>query len=113
MDLHNAPDWVPFACLVTGKLPMRKPFVTRIVEGILMGAVSAGLTLYVGVKVLERDFVSEKARLDAHLVQYNADRVRADADIARSRLDALNMGENIVRKLERIEDCIRVRTCTK
>lgn len=113
MDLHNVPDYVPFACLITGKMPIRKPFITRIAEGIFMGVVSAGLALYVGVKVLERDFVAEKSRLDAHIVRYEAELIRRDAESARARIEMMAMSDSIARKLERIEDCIRTRTCTK
>ena len=35
---QSVPDWLPFACLITGRMVI-KPIFTRIVEGILIGAV--------------------------------------------------------------------------
>ncbi len=78
-----------------------------------MSLVSAGMTLYIGVKILEHDFVAEKARLDSHLVRYESQIIKRDAELARDRLERMAAVDQIVRKLERIEDCIRVRTCTK
>lgn len=113
IDPSHLPDWVPFACLVTGKLPVRTPFVTKIIEGSFIGIVAAGFTFVLSVKLLEKDLSVERARLDSHLVRYEAQIAKRDAELTRDRVERMASVDQVLRKLERIEDCIRVRSCTR
>lgn len=88
------PDWIPFICLVTGKA-VRKPFVTRIVESLVLGGISAGIMLYVGHQVLQNEVSNMRQTIE---------RNRSEVLAAVNRLDD---------RFSRVEDCIRVRTCTK
>jgi hypothetical protein len=109
-DPSHLPDWVPFACLVTGKFPMRKPFLTRIFEasftGLVGGAIGTGFTFYMTVKGMEKDMLIERARLDAL-------HVRVDAEIARERLERATSVERVMNKLDRIDDYLRTKGVTK
>ena len=40
--IEQIPDWLPFSCLITGKWPIRKPFVTRAIESVLTAGIAAG-----------------------------------------------------------------------
>lgn len=106
------PEWLPFACLITGKIT-RKPMFTRLFESLFLGAVSAGLTMWVGVKLLEKDVTVERARLDSHLIKYEAQIVKRDAELARGRIEWRADIDKIINKIDRLEDCIRLRTCTR
>lgn len=109
---EHMPDWVPFACLVTGRV-VRKPMFTRIVEGLIQSAIAAAITLYVGVKVLERDFIYEKEKLATHLVRYELQIIKRDSEIREAKAEVTRGNTEIIRRLESIENCIRTRTCTK
>ena len=87
MDLSHVPDWMPFACLITGKLA-RKPMVTRIIEMLILGIISGGMTAYVTL-----------AKVDTQLQAYIASDQRQH--------------EETNRKLAEIDRCLRERTCTK
>ena len=112
--MRSFSDYIPFAAVTAGAKP---PWITRVFESVLTAALAGGLgaalTMYVGIKVMERDFIYEKARLDAHMMRYEAQVTKRDAELARDRFDRTTGLAEIVRKLERIEDCIRTRTCTK
>lgn len=109
----NIPDWMPFACLITGKLTNRKPMVTRLAESLLLGIISGALSLYVGVKILENDMVNDRRRLDDHIKWADNQVAARDGEMARARLENIRDADNIISRLQRIEDCIRTRTCTK
>lgn len=114
MPFFNAADHaMPLIGLITGHVNLKHPLVVRLVEAAVLGLASGALTLFVGMKFLEKDLASEKARLDAHLVRYEAQLLKRDAEIARNRLEQQAGIDLVVRKLERIEDCIRVRSCTR
>ena len=91
---HSPPDWVPFVCLMTGKV-VRKPFITRIIESLVLGIISAGMMLYVGHQVLTNEVEN---------IRKNMDRDRTEIMASLNRLDD---------RFSKVEDCIRVRTCTK
>lgn len=91
---HAPPDWMPFICLLTGKA-VRKPMVTRIIESLILGAVSAGIMLFVGHEVLKNEVENMKL---------TASQTRAEVLSAVNRLDD---------RVSRLQDCIMVRTCTK
>lgn len=91
---ETPPDWFPFVCLITGKA-VRKPMITRIVESIILGAISAGIMLYVGEKVMENEIKNLKE---------TAAVTRAEVLGAVNRLDE---------RVSRLQDCIMVRSCTK
>ena len=84
------PEWMPFICLLTGKV-VRKPMITRLVESLVLGIVSAGLMLYVGHQVLQNEVSNIKQAI-----------TRMERNV--ERLDD---------RFARVEDCIRLRTCTK
>lgn len=109
----NIPDWMPFACLMTGKLGVRKPVFTRLAESILLGLISGALALYVGVKVLERDMAHTRQRLDEHIVRFNNQIAKRDVEMLAARSENIRETREVIDRLQRIEDCIRVRTCTK
>jgi hypothetical protein len=112
MDFNNIPEWTPFACLITGRA-MRKPMVTRVAESVFLGLISGGLSLYVGVKILERDFLNEKQRLDTHLLRYEAQIARRDNELRAAKADGEKVDSEIIRRLSSIEECLRARSCTK
>ena len=89
VDYHNIPDWLPFACLITGRIPVkRKPMLTKIAEMIMVAAIGGAFSGYLSLKVLEAKFE-----------QYT------QMDVQRY--------EEINRKLAEIDRCLRERTCTK
>ena len=69
--------------------------VTRIIESIVLGAISAGLALFVGHKVLVNEVENMK--------QANE----------RSRVDVMQAVNRLDDRVSRLQDCIMVRTCTK
>ena len=91
---HTPPDWLPFCCLITGKA-VRKPFITRIIESLILGGVSAGLMLYVGHQVLKNEVENMKL---------TAEHTRTEVLSAVNKLDD---------RVSRLQDCIMIRTCTK
>ena len=110
--LNNMPDWIPFACLMTGRM-VRKPMFTRVIEGLIQATVAAGFTLYVGVQILQRDFIYEKEKLQVHMAMAEKRTAQRDIELREARFEVHRINDDIVRRLERIEECIRVRTCTK
>lgn len=107
---------MPLSFLMTGVIP-KHPVVIRVLEAAILGIASGALTLVIGVKLLEKDITIERERLTAHLLRYDAQLLRRDAEIVRQRVEI--RGEvreatvEVMRKLERIEDCIRVRSCVR
>lgn len=91
---ETPPDWLPFVCLITGKA-VRKPMVTRIVESIILGAISAGIMLYVGEKVMENEIKNLKETA------------------AVTRTEVLGAVNRLDERVSRLQDCIMVRSCTK
>ncbi len=103
---------LPLTFMATG-MDLKHPIVVRIAEAAVLGIASGALTLIIGVKLLEKDIQVERERLTAHLVRYDAQLVKTEADLARQRLDNQANVDLVIRKLERIEDCIRIRSCTR
>ena len=66
----NYPDWMLFACLVKGKL-VRKPFVTHVIEGVLIAFVGALAGGYLAVAVSDARQVEKvsaiERRVDDHI----------------------------------------------
>ena len=94
---QNYPDWMLFACLVKGK-PMYKPFVTRVLEALLIafiGALSGGyLAVAVSNAHIEEKSFANELRLNDHIAQ------------------ELRRDEVLFRKLDDIQDCL-VKRCNK
>lgn len=91
--------------------------MTRIIEGLIIGVLSGVISvaagLYVGVKLLERDMQYERLRFQEHVVEEKDARVKMDAAVLRVRDDGIRDSREIISRLARIEDCIRMRSCTK
>ena len=100
---QSIPDWFPFACLITGRMVV-KPIFTRIVEGILIGAVGAGFALAVSFRVLERDVAELKVDLKVHekLNEDYRNRMLTEKHIDDSKWDA---------RITRLENCFIRRDC--
>jgi hypothetical protein len=114
--LNHIPDYLPFACLITGRV-VRKPMFTRLVEGLIQATIAAGFTLYVGVQILQRDFIHEKEKLEKHIATATAQTEKRDQELIRTRADMkaeiVGSKNEILFRIQGLEDCIRVRTCTK
>ena len=92
--VRDHPGWIPFMCLITGKA-LRKPIVTRIVESLVLGAISAGIMLWVGFNVMQNEVANIKISIERNRTEV---------------ITALNRMED---RFAKVEDCVRLRTCTK
>ena len=88
------PDWLPFACLVTGKL-QRKPMFTRLAESIILGIITSALSFAFAEKMLEQKVDDFKSQF----VEYVDQDREAHKETRRA--------------IEEINRCLRERTCTK
>ena len=88
------PDWLPFACLVTGKL-QRKPMFTRLAESLILGVITSALSFVLAEKVLEQKVDDFKNQFIVYVQQDREDH------------------KETRRAIEEINRCLRDRTCTK
>jgi len=88
------PDWLPFACLVTGKL-QRKPMFTRLAESIILGIITSALSFAFAEKMLEQKVEDFKSQFIAYVEQ--------DREAHKETKEAI----------AEINRCLRERTCTK
>ena len=72
-----------------------KPMFVKLVESLLLGIISAGFMLYVGHQVLLKEVESLK-----ELTKIN-------------RVEVLEVVHRLEDRFAKVEDCIRVRSCTK
>ena len=106
-------DFIPFMCLVTGKFPARKPMITRLIESIIVGIVGGAFSLVIGLKMLEKDVERLREVDDIHQ-RWAADHVAArDREMIQDRASVVTALSKVENRLSSLEDCIRVRTCTK
>ena len=106
-------DLIPFMCLVTGKFPARKPMITRLIESLIVGIVGGAFSLVVGFKMLEKD-VQQLKEADAQHEQWAKEHVaKRDVEIMQDRATLVSALGGVESRLRSLEDCIRVRTCTK
>ena len=85
---------------------MRKPLVTAIIEKIIMIAAGALMAVYVNQRLMEQD-IHQLHIADQEMRElFNKQVLRRDVQMAAERKELMD-------KLNRIEYCIMVRTCTK
>ena len=72
-----------------------KPMFVKLVESLLLGIISAGFMLYVGHQVLLKEVESLK-----ELTKIN-------------RVEVLEVVHRLEDRFAKVEDCIRIRSCTK
>ena len=72
-----------------------KPMFVKLVESLLLGIISAGFMLYVGHQVLLKEVESLK-----ELTKIN-------------RAEMLEVVRRLEDRFSKVEDCIRIRSCTK
>jgi len=107
-QLINLPDWIPFACLITGKL-VRKPMFTSMIEKLVIGIVAGIISFYGSYRVLETDVVLLKQNINEIQSQRAERRKQLDQD----RNEVIYAMQRMEHRFDRLEDCIRLRTCTK
>jgi len=101
-------DWVPFGCLVTGNIT-KKPLVVALLEKLVIGVV-AGIVAFIGsMRVLETDVILLQREVREIQSQRGERRKQLDQD----RNDLISAMRRMEERFDRLEDCIRVRTCTK
>ncbi len=71
------------------------PFISKLIESLLLGIISAGFMLFVGHQVLLKEVESLK-----EFTKIN-------------RAEMLEVVRRLEDRFSKVEDCIRVRSCTK
>ena len=85
----------------------------RIVESLIITAIGSGFAMYIGVRLLERDVIYNKERMTSHLEEAKNRIQKRDAELKEMRVDLKETRLEILQRLDKIDECIRVRTCTK
>lgn len=93
-------DWVPFVGIVTGKSVGDSPLLTRFVELIIVGALSAFTT----IKALENDVSKLTTRFESHEKQNTEYREKT----ARDKVEEDRKWDS---RIQRLENCFISRTC--
>ncbi len=113
--LQNLPEWMPFACLVTGKVIPKKTMITRIIEGALISVLASSITIYYGlpmaVAMLTKDVQQDRKILLDHIAWAQEQVTRRTADMDKLKGDTFRHDDEIIARLQRIENCLIVRTC--
>jgi hypothetical protein len=111
--MSNANEFLPFACLITGKIPARKMMITRLIESLIVGIVGGAFSLVIGFKMMEKD-IERLKEVDAVHQQWAVEHVqKRDAELSQDRAAMFVALGRVESRLASLEDCIRVRTCTK
>lgn len=126
--LSNIPDWIPFACLATGRIIPRKPAITRIIEGAMIATAGSLLTLFFGLPVavatINKDVHANSVAIETHIKwaqQHVSKRDEQLREIAQKRDAQLRemaaagekRDDHLLSLMSSIDRCLRERTCTK
>lgn len=83
--------------------------ITGLFERLIIGIVAGVIAFLGSYRVLETDVVI----LRQNMAEIQSQRIERRALIERDRMAVINAIQRVDDRLGRIEDCIRVRTCTK
>jgi hypothetical protein len=122
--LPNVPEWMPFACLITGRVLPKKAMWTRIIEGALIAALGSAGTLFIGLPIAVANLQNENdatAKTLANHIQWARETVsRRDVQMSAERqavfqhdAEILAQMKQISSRLDTLYNCVAVRSCTK
>ncbi len=115
--MQNIPDWMPFACLLTGKLIPQKAMWTRVIEGALIAALGSAGTMFIGLPIavanMQKDNEITAKALHDHIVWAQKQVEKRDAQMVEAAKEVQRRDDQLLYLMSSIDRCLRERTCTK
>ena len=115
----HVPEWMPFACLMVKNpaVALRKSMIARIVEALIISAVSASAAIVIGlpyaIKDVQADIEKQKMRFEEHLTWSNNQVANRNLQVQKIAESAAKDRAEIKNLLNELNRCLRERTCTR
>ena len=91
--------------------------LTKIVEGLIISAIGAMVGAFMALPLLAKDIAQLRKDVDSHYEWATQHVLKRDQDMNASRTEVLTALEKMTMRVEgrldKLEECIRVRSCTK